>query len=42
MNITTIICTPSALKLFIFDLNNPLVLKFATITLEFLVLGFSR
>jgi hypothetical protein len=30
-----------ALKLFILDLNNPLVLKFATITLEFLVLGFS-
>jgi hypothetical protein len=41
MNIIDIICTPRALKLFILDLNNPLVLKFATITWEFLVQGFS-
>jgi hypothetical protein len=34
MNITDIICTPRALKSFILDLNNPSVLKFATITLK--------
>jgi hypothetical protein len=37
MNISAIICTPRTLKLFILDLNNPSILKFATITLEFLL-----